>query len=205
MPKCCIQDSATRSKDSSDIETLTYQPVKGMVSVDEQMNRIMNDANRRVKELKRMKTANPDEMEQKANKDVSANGDGNTFEELEVPVDMDNFGGLMEWSPKAAPAKKKRKGFMKLSSYEGQQFSQISAGGGSASHSPMSVSKSPISITKSHRSLMDSGTKSKLNVSPITPIKMQKSVSSQIHRSAGSFIGKKSKSNTMSNLSNIGE
>ena len=49
------------------------------------------------------------------------------------------IGEGLEWSPKASPKQKKKKGFVKLSSYEGATFSSVSGNkNGVAAQSPIS-------------------------------------------------------------------
>ena len=93
-------------------------------------------------------------------------------------MDLSSIGEAMDWSPKESTKRSKRKGFVRLSSYENQCFSTLAGGVSGAS---------PISQSRSHRNVLDSAGKSGRagGAAPITPIKqMHKSASSKICRSA---------------------
>lgn len=49
-------------------------------------------------------------------------------EEQSKQVDLSSMGEALEWSPKRTPKKQKKKGFVRLSSYENQCFSSLAGG-----------------------------------------------------------------------------
>ena len=114
------------------------------------------------------------------------------------------MGDDLDWSPKASPKQKKKKGFVRLSSYEGATFSSVSGnqgGGGTAAASPMSISKSMRNVLDP--SQMHSERKPGKG-QHITPAKITKCASTRsfqsarIDRSHGG--GSASCSNQLSNL-----
>ena len=92
------------------------------------MNRIVNDASRRVRALKRQQSC-IEEDDGFASQNfhgrspaIAKNEDQDSYDSDEN-ADLSNFGDFLEWSPKRTPAKRKKKGFVRLSSYEGACFS----------------------------------------------------------------------------------
>ncbi len=86
------------------------------------MNRMVSDASRRVREFKRTKSAIAENLD--------SNGQDKDIEnEASNLMDLSSIGEALEWSPKNTPKKAKKKSFVRLSSYENQCFSNIAAGG----------------------------------------------------------------------------
>ena len=101
------------------------------------MTRIVNDASRRVKELKRQQSlADETQIVYKSptKGNNSDSGASRTLDEIyEEKGDANDLSGLVsgagqafEWSPKNSPKQKKKKGFVKLSNYDNACFSQTS-------------------------------------------------------------------------------
>lgn len=68
------------------------------------MNRIVNDASRRVAELKRQQTFVDDEIEMQSFCDGGTKSK-NYQDDLSRQVDLSSIGEALEWSPKRTPKK----------------------------------------------------------------------------------------------------
>ena len=99
------------------------------VTQSEYMNKIVSDATKRVKQLKRQRTEqinNCSFSDGEISRDSPEKIAKNYAQQLEQ-FDLSSIVGEgLEWSPKASPKQKKKKGFVKLSSYEGATYSSIS-------------------------------------------------------------------------------
>ena len=95
------------------------------------MNRIVSDASRRVRELKRQKT----KQEEEEDDEIRSIGHAPTSrmkmgadcnELVSKQLDLSSIGDAFDWSPKASPKQKKKRGFVRLSSYDNQCFASSS-------------------------------------------------------------------------------
>ena len=86
------------------------------------VRQMVSDASRRVREFKRIQAGRDDDF---SKNEVEPMGAG--FEEQSKLQDLTSMGDALEWSPKAS-TKRKKKGFVRLTSYENQCFSSQACG-----------------------------------------------------------------------------
>ena len=115
---CCVATADTQNKEERELLVLTGKYASkppGMVPEHEYMNRIVNDASRRVRELKRVQRSVDEDIEMHS---LRRRGTKNRNpEEISKQVSLSSIGEALDWSPIPTP-KKGKKGFVRLSSYE---------------------------------------------------------------------------------------
>ena len=190
MTQCCVASGDSNRNDEVELFQMSSQ-FRTIDNNKMDLNRIVNDASRRVREFKRNKQQ--DEEIESAGKDSDLDGFDKSVSGL---VDLSSIGEVLEWSPKNTPKKTKKKGFVRLSSYENQCFSTLAGG---------VKGQSPMSYSKSQRNVLDSAGKNKTGCPPLTPMKLQKSVSSKVHRSATTALDKKKSFGHNSDLNDDGK
>mmetsp|Transcript_12165 Transcript_12165/g.16500 ORF Transcript_12165/g.16500 Transcript_12165/m.16500 type:complete len:93 (+) Transcript_12165:207-485(+) len=91
------------------------------------MKKMVSDASRRVRELKRTVRTEDYENDNPFKNDNTPERAGEDYQSNKF--DLSSMGEAMDFSPKPA-SKKKKKGFVRLSSYENQGFTSTLNGGG---------------------------------------------------------------------------
>ncbi len=85
------------------------------------MNKIVSDASRRVRELKRQKTIQEEEEDEIRSIGCAPTNRINKLDcndGVSKQIDLSSIGDAFDWSPKASPKQKKKRGFVRLSSYD---------------------------------------------------------------------------------------
>ena len=103
MESCCSQTSDVMHKEEDTLKNLAL-----ITDQDDFMNRIVQDASKQVKELKRQRTLQPL---------------GRSPSIQQSKIHLSSIGENDEWSPRERSPANKKKGFVKLSSYDNQCFS----------------------------------------------------------------------------------
>ena len=137
---CCVATQEIQRKEETEMLSLARQPTSSPgkrplkdVTQSEFMNKIVSDATKRVKQLKRQRTQLIDHKFSDEDGDDDSNEGtfkfpnhmkGHGKEDADKIFDLSSIMGEgLEWSPKASPKQKKKRGFVKLSSYESAAFS----------------------------------------------------------------------------------
>ena len=126
--ECCVASGDVHRAEERELTDLTMNPnpqqrKPDKTPGDDYMNKIVSNANKRVRQLKRQQTQVEEDIES-----ISALPYGITpgYDEQtpgEEKMDLSSICTALDWSPKGSPKRKNKPSFVRLSSYENEAFS----------------------------------------------------------------------------------